>query len=328
MERFGLGISNCHPIATVTEAVHRAEALGAEVAFIAEDVGCRDAFQLATACAGITDRIRLSTGVVNPFTRAPMSLAMATSTLDEVSGGRAMLGLGTSSASLIESMLGIPRESPPRVMREATEIIRALLAGESVTYRGTRFVHVDAHLQARTTQPHIPIYFAAMGPQMLRLAGRMADGVLLNVFASPQYVRWAVAQIVEGADRAGRSPGEVTIAAWLAAYVDDDREAALNRSRMGLARMLSVSGQGELLLEHSDLDTRILGPIRETYSAYPDRGDLREAARRIPDDVAEQLALVGSADEVRERLDAYRGAGLELPVFAIGALERLYSGSV
>ena len=102
-------------------------------------------------------------------------------------------------------------------------------------------------------QQRIPIFFAAMGPQMLRLVGSAADGVLLNVGASVEYVRWAVNQIQAGAEAAGRTRGDVTVAAWITAYVTDDYAVGLQRAREWLATMLSIPRQGELLLETVDL---------------------------------------------------------------------------
>jgi 5,10-methylenetetrahydromethanopterin reductase len=308
----------------VIEGVAAAEQLGAEIAFIAEDINCRDSFELSALSALRTERIRLATGVVNPYTRNPTSLAMAIATLDEVSNGRALLGLGTSSPSLIQEQMGIPIGRPVRVMRETTEIVRALLQGSSVTYEGERHVYHDALLEAAPVQARIPIYFAAMGPLMLTLAGRIADGVLLNVGASPQYVRWAVARIGEGAESAGRAPEEVTVAAWMTAYVTDDYQAGLQKAREWLSVMLSIPRQGELLLERGGLDTGILQPIRAVVSGYPHRGDRAAAAAFIPPAVADQLTLIGSPDRVRARLAEYRAAGVDVPVLGPSALQSLY----
>lgn len=323
-ERFGLGVTNCRRAANVVQAVAEAESLGAEIAFIAEDVNCRDAFQLAALSARETSRIRLSTGVVNPFTRNPTSLAMAVATLDEVSDGRAALGLGTSSPSLIEGQMGIPSQGSVGVMREATEIIRGLLSGDMVTYSGDHFTYREAKLDVLPVQGRLPIYFAAMGPQMLRLAGRIADGVLLNVGASTEYVRWAVEQIEIGAAEEGRDWTEVTVAAWLTAYVVDDRAEGLRKAKEWLAGMLSIPRQGELLLEKAGFDASILPNIRQHHSAYPHTGDKVAAASFIPDEVAESLALIGTADQVRERVNQYRAAGVQVPVLGIGPLRSLY----
>jgi 5,10-methylenetetrahydromethanopterin reductase len=303
--------------------VREAEVLGAEVAFIAEDVNCRDVFQLAALCARETERIRLSTGVVNPYTRNPTSLAMALATLDEVSAGRAQLGMGTSSPSLITTQMGIEGGKPIVVMREATAIIRGLLAGEEVTVVGERFVYASARLEATPVQARIPIFFAAMGPQMLRLAGAVADGVLLNVGASVEYVQWAVGQVHAGAEVAGRDPAELTIAAWLTVYVTDDYDSSLKQARTWLATMLSVPRQGELLLEKTGLDTSVLPAIRALVNAYPHGGDREAAGQLLTPEVVERLTLIGNEVRVRERLAQYRAAGVQLPVMGVGALRRL-----
>ena len=323
---YGLGITNCRRVQEVMAGVREAEQLGADVAFIAEDINCRDAFELCALSAVQTDRIRLATGVVNPYTRNPTSLAMAIATLDEISGGRAILGLGTSSPSLLEEQMGIPIDKPVRVMREATEVVRALLSGKRVSYHGERFRYVEAQLEVRPVQPRVPIFFAAMGPMMLRLAGRMADGVLLNVGASTDYVRWAVEQVRAGAMAAGRDPKEITIAAWLTAYVSEDYEEGIRRAREWLAAVLSIPRQGELLLQKSDLDVSILTPIRDRVSGYPHRGDRATAAAHVPRDVAERLTLIGTPEHVAERVEEYRAAGVDMPVMSLAALRALFSG--
>lgn len=321
--RFGLGISNCRPTASVVNDILAAEERGAEIAFVSEDINCRDAFQIAALAALRTSRIRLATGVVNPYTRNPTALAMSIATLDEISHGRASLGLGSSSPSLIADQMGIPPGRSAQVLREATSIIRGLLAGESVTYRGERFTYHAAELEVQPVQPHIPIIFAAMGPLTLRLAGEIADGVLLNVGASLEYVHWAIDHIMRGAESVGRSRSDITVAAWFSTYVGSDRTASLTRARSWMATMLSIPRQGELLLAPAGFDTSILVPIRERFQAYPHRGDLAAAARFVPDDVVERLTLIGTPHEVLSRLAGYRSAGVDLPVLSSAAIQKL-----
>jgi 5,10-methylenetetrahydromethanopterin reductase len=322
-ERIGLGISNCRKAQDVINGVKRAEELGAEIAFVAEDVNCRDAFELCALASAATERIKISPGVVNPYTRNPTSLAMAVATLDEASGGRAMLGLGTSSPSLIEEQMGIPVGNGVGVMREATEIIRRLLIGDSVTYEGKHFRYRNAALAFPPVQRRIPIFFAAMGPLMLRLAGRLADGVLLNVGASTDYVRWAVGEIRAGAASVGRSPDEITVAAWLTVYVTDDYASGLQSAREWLATMLSIPRQGELLLGKAGFDLSILERIRSHVGGYPHTGDREVASEYVPEEVAEKLTLIGNIGRVSERLGEYRDSGVGLPVLGLSALRAL-----
>jgi len=323
-ERFGLGISNCRPALEVIDGVERAEGLGAEVAFVAEDIGCRDAFQLLAGAAATTERIRLATGVINPYTRNPTSVAMAVVTLDELSRGRAVLGMGSSSPHLIEEQMGIIHGPPVRVMRESAEIVRALLRGDEVTYAGERFQYQRARLQTSSEGRHVPIFFAAMGPRTLRLAGRMADGVLLNVGATAEYVTWAVVEIKRGAEQAGRDSAEITVAAWLTTYVSDDRGRALDRAKRWLAHTLSIPRQGELLLEHAGGDPAVLLPIRERVQAYPHGGDPAAAVSFVSDELAERMTLIGDVAEVKARIAEYREAGVQIPVLSISALGKVY----
>jgi 5,10-methylenetetrahydromethanopterin reductase len=323
-ERFALGITNCRSAEKVVAGINEAETLGAEIAFVAEDIGCRDAFELLAATATKTSRIRLATGVVNPYTRSPMALAMAIATLDDVSGGRAVLGIGSSSPEQIEVQLGIARRSTVSDMRESLEIVRRLLAGETVTYSGHRFSYADSRLEFATARARTPIFLAAMGPKMLRLAGAIADGVLLNVGASTQYVHWAVEHIRSGASEADRDLTEITVAAWLTAYIADDVESVMPRARQWLASTLSIRAQGELLLEHAEIDASILGPIRALVGAYPHSGDRAAAAQHVPREAIERMALVGNVRHVSDRVKEYRDAGVQLPVMAIGALRALY----
>jgi 5,10-methylenetetrahydromethanopterin reductase len=323
-ERFALGVTNCRPAADVVAAVAEAESLGADVAFIAEDINCRDSFVLGALAASKTAQIRVATGVANPYTRNPTSLAMAVATLDEVSGGRAVLGLGSSSPSLIEDQMGIPAGVSVAVMREAVTIIRGLLAGQTVAYEGRRFRYSGAELETRPVQQRVPIFLAAMGPQMLRLVGRLADGVLLNVGATTEYIRWAVTEIASGAEAAGRSMSDITIAAWLTAYVTEDRETALERARSWLAGMLSIPRQGELLLAHAGGDPAILPAIREACGLYPGRGDRAAGGRLISPELAERMTIIGGRERAMARLEEYRAAGVQVPVLSISAIQALF----
>jgi 5,10-methylenetetrahydromethanopterin reductase len=211
-------------------------------------------------------------------------------------------------------------------MREAVEIVRALLNGGTVTYAGRHFTYSEARLALRSVQAHIPIYFAAMGPLTLRLAGRLADGVLLNVGASTEYVRWAVQQVRAGVAAAGRRPEDVTIAAWHSVYVGDGDASGLRRAREWLATVLSIPRQGELLLEGANLDTSILEDIRARVGAYPHRGDPAAAAEFVPPAVAERLTIIGTVPTVRQRLQEYRSAGVDLPILGPRALRAVFGG--
>jgi len=320
--RLAVGVSNCRPLANVLETIVGAERLGAGCVFVAEDIGCRDSFALCTAAAQTTSTIKLAVGVANPYTRSPMSLAMAAATLDEASDGRAVLGLGSSSPEMLHQ-LGLAQQKPLRVMREAVEVVRALLTGESVTHDGEILRYRDSVLNARPVQSQVPIYFAAMGPQMLRLAGRIADGVILNVGASPAYVRWAVSQVTTGVVAAERSQSDVTIAAWMSVYRTDLDDQSEERARQWLARVLSIPRQGELLLQQSPYRRGMLDDIRNHVTGYPHSGDAGAAARYVPDELLQDMVVLGDAPYVRGRIEEYRRAGVDLPIVPLSTMRDL-----
>src|SRR5205823_10752753 len=127
-------------------------------------------------------------------------------------------------------------------------------------------------------------------------------------------------EIRAGAQSAGRSMNDVTVAGWLTVYVTQDYEAGLQRAREWLSTMLAIPRQGELLLEGAGLETSMLPRIRALVSAYPHAGDAIQAARHVPPDVADQLAIIGTPERVQVRLEAYREAGLQVPVLGLTAL--------
>jgi 5,10-methylenetetrahydromethanopterin reductase len=318
-----LGISNCRAAEDAMRAVVEAERQGVKTAFISEDIGCRDAFQLAAAAAERTQDIRLAIGVANPYTRSPVALAMSAATLDELSQGRAILGLGSSSPEIIQDQLGIPYGRRITVMREAVQIIRTLLNGDEISVDGEHF-HLSAyHLELGRTPRSIPIYLAAMGPLMLQLAGRIADGVILNTGSTPAHIAWATEQIQHGAASADRQRNQVTIAVWVAAYIGSDVAVLFERARRWAAAALSIRGQGELLLEKAGLPLNFLPRIRAHYQAYPHRGDLERAALEVPDEVVSTLAVVGQPDEAQARLGTYLAAGANILILGPTPLRRL-----
>ena len=184
-------------INTVAELVKRAENKGFSTAWFAEDYFLRDAITAMSFTAALTKRIKLGTGIINPYTRHPILIAETIATLSEAAGGRIFLSLGTGVGPLIEQM-GIKFRKPLTTIREAVEIIRNALTGNPVTFEGEVFNIRDVRLgynpylsqlgEFKLKRGNIPIYIAAIGPKMLQLAGKIGDGVLLTAGCSPNYV--------------------------------------------------------------------------------------------------------------------------------------------
>jgi len=256
--------------------------------------------------AATTDRVKLGVGVVNPYTRHPVLLAMAAATLDRVSSGRLLLGLGRSERDVIQDRLGVPYERPRRRLADTVSVVRRLLAGERLDEPGARGVR----LALAPVQASVPIYLAAIGPRALRLAGRIADGVLLNAYAPVGYVRWAVAEVAAAARAAGRDPAAVDIACMLVVRLTDDPASLGPALRRRLARLLDEPHVGELLLEKGGFDATILPRLR----AAMERGSEAEAAGLVTEAMLDAFYVRGPAAVCRARIGDYRAAGAALPL--------------
>ena len=260
--------------------------------------------------AATTDRIRLGVGVVNPFARSPALLGMGAATLDRLSGGRMMLGLGRSDVDVIHGRMGIDYRTPLARLRGTVAALRSMWDGDRVSteYAGVRLNNVG--LAIRPMQERLPIYLAAIGPRALRLAGEVADGVLLNAYAPVEYIRWAASVVRESAETAGRDPESVDITCMLIVRLTDDPDAMVPSLQERVARLIAEPFTGEALLEHGGFDPSILGPVRQHIEA----GDEAGAARYVSEELARACYLLGDASECRRRIQEYIDAGVDTPL--------------
>src|SRR5437588_6181309 len=199
----------------------RAEQSGFGAAWFPE-ITFGDAFGPATAVATKTERIELGTGVVGIWSRSPVTMALQAATLNELSEGRLLLGVGLQARGYVEGWHGQRYERPVRAMREFVTILRRILSGEAVTFEGEIFSVEGFQLQMQPPERQARIYMAAIGPQMTRLAGELADG-LLGYCYSAEYVRDSVMpNLRAGAERAGRSLDDFDVACGFPAIVSPD----------------------------------------------------------------------------------------------------------
>ena len=287
-----------------------AQESGFDSLWVTERYFHEETFSMLGFLAAATEDIGLGVGVANPYTRNPALLAMASATLDRISGGRFLLGLGRSDRSVIQGRMGMPYSSPLATLEEAATIIRDLLAGERVTATEGRFRLRNAHLETRPVQQRPPIYLAAIGPKALRLAGAVADGVLLNTYTPTAYVKYAVEEVRKSAREAGREPDSVDIACMLTVRLTDDPEGIRPGLKQRIVRLLEEPEVGEILLDKGGFDPSILGPIRESV----ERDGGKDAVGLISDDMVESFYLVGPASRCKERIAEYRDAGVDLPL--------------
>lgn len=239
MARFGVRLEN-DPTLTpqdYQELAAQAERNGFEAVWVPEGGG-RDSLTSLATIAMKTSTVMLGTGILPIFARTPTNTAMGAAGMAAVSNGRFVLGLGVGHAPTVESRDGVPFKQPMTRMRETIQIVKALLAGEQVDFPGKQFKITGASMGAATPKSKVPIYIAALGPQMLELAGELADGVLMN-WTAVDYLQEAVGHIKRGAEKAGRDPEEIDIAGYVRVAVGDDVSASRDSLRRQVARYAS-----------------------------------------------------------------------------------------
>ncbi len=310
MARLGMVLYHGIESGAALESYARAaETAGYESLWVTERYFHEETFTLLGFLAAITKRLKLGVGVTNPYTRHSALLAMASATLDRVSGGRFILGMGRSEPFIIRDRLGLDYRQPRTVLAEAVGNIRDLLGGNRVDTTGEHVTMRDTRLAILPVQQRMPIYLAALGPQALRLAGAVADGVILNAYVPTGYVRYAVREIREAARQAGRDPEAIDITCMLVVRLTPDAGALLPGLKQRLVRLLAEPYVGEILLAQGGFDADILKPLRATASR-PDA----DATELITDDMVEAFYLIGDAATCRARIAEYRAAGVDAPL--------------
>jgi probable F420-dependent oxidoreductase len=289
-----------------------AEQLGYELV-LDNHVANRDGLLTLAAYADSTSRVKLGTGVYPAFLQSTVSLAQQAATLDEILGGRLVLGLGTSHEPVIEGWHGrdFPA-SPLTAMRETVAALRSLFAEGRADVEGA-YVRVGGfRFHGFAPRPDIPIYLSALGPRMLELAGEVADGVVLWL-CEPGYVAdTVVPHLARGADRAGRDPADVEVVAAITCAVADEPEAAVTTFRRALVPYLSLPFYRRML------ERAGFGDDLRRFDAGAAAGDVERAAGGVSGAMVHALAGIGPAESVRGKVEEYRQAGVTLP--AVGPL--------
>src|SRR5436305_8909507 len=292
------------------EVVQEAERLGYDSVWAAEAYGSDTATVLAWLAGG-TDKIKLGSAIFQMPGRSPTMTAMTAATIDLLSGGRMLLGLGTSGPQVAEGWHGQSFARQLQRTREYVAVVRMALARERVEYHGETIElplpdgpGKPLKLMISPVQERIPIYLAAIGPNNTALAGEIADG-WIPTFFSPEYVSEFRKLLQEGADRAGRSLDDFDIAPTVNAYVSDDRELARNLVRPLLA--LYIGGLGSRKQNfYNNLVQRygFEAAAEEVQDLYLE-GKKAEAGEAIPDELIDLVSLCGPADSVRDRVQAF-----------------------
>jgi len=307
MTRIGVAFSGGLAPADIVECVTLAEALGYESAWVAEGHG-GDQFAILGACALATQRIRLGTSISSVFVRSAPTIGMAAATVDQLANGRFILGLGSSHRVQVEPEHGIAFVQPTARLRDTIAIVRALVRDGVVSHRGETVTIERFDLWFAPLRPAIPIYVAALFPRLLELAGELAEGALLT-WPTPRTIARAVEHVAIGARRAGREAGAVDVASLIPCAVADSVAAAREAMRPAVGLYAGFFPRYNRLLAEAGFEEA----VRAIKDAF-DRGGREAAAKVVPDELIDAVALAGTPDTCRERLAAYRRAGLALPI--------------
>ena len=309
MERIGLSFSGGLPPTDIVDCIQLADELGYESAWMAEGHG-GDQFSVLTACALRTKNILLGTSITSVFVRSAPTIAMAAATVDHFSQGRFVLGLGTSHKVQVEPEHGLLFEKAVPRLRECVQIVRSLLQKGEVSYQGSVYNIENFDFWFEPYRREIPIYVAAVFPKMLEVCGEIAQGALMT-WCTLEHAETAAWHVAEGAKRAGRNPNEVEVATLLPCAAGSSGEGAMEGLKTNIARYAARFPRYRRLMENAGF-TEELQAVRRAWN----EGDQEKAIRLVPAELIDKIALVGSADQCRARLEEYRRAGITQPIIS------------
>ena len=306
----GVNLStNVSHFSDVVSVVKYGEELGYDSVWLSDRV--RDTYVNLTACALATSRIRLQTGMINPYTRHPVINIRAIASVDEISGGR--MGAGIAVGNMVEMTkdLGFDTKSGYARVREFGIIARRLLAGETVTFEGKYFKIQDVKL-GMPCRKDIPIYVAGQGPKIFEVAGEIGDGAIIP-YTDPRVIEHAKKSVRTGAERAGRNADSIGLVSWLPTYITNEKQKVID----------SLRGYGALMTLFSPLDwLKSFGVTQEQFDVIK-RGYakgahvdpkleaeyVKKAKEHVSDDLVQLFTLVGTTQEINNKIEDLRKSG-------------------
>jgi 5,10-methylenetetrahydromethanopterin reductase len=298
------------PVAQLVERARLAEANGYNAVWVADERFYREVYSCLGQIAANTAKVLLGPCVTDPFARHPALTAMAIATLDEISGGRGILGIGAGVSGFAE--LGIDRRKPARAIREAIELIRALLRGETADFDGEVIAFDHGRLSFSPPRSEVPIYVASNGPLGQRVAAAIADGVIMEACASVAEVRAFRTAVDNAARKAGRDPQAIRIIARLNTCVAADGRAARDAVRPVVARYLGAGRLRSRTAATQGLTLPAEAVARVAGAAYA--AGVTPYLPLVPfvtDRHVDAFTLAGTVDEVTEHAIALREAGAD-----------------
>ncbi|HUF52302.1 MAG TPA: LLM class flavin-dependent oxidoreductase [Dehalococcoidia bacterium] len=309
--QFGFGRENWDK---TIDFIVEAEKLGVDYVWSAEAWGSDGISPLAFAAAR-TSKVKLGTAILQAGTRTPALIGMTCATMNALTGGRFILGLGTSGPQVIEGWHGIPFKMPVTRMREIVDIARIVQSGEKVSYDGKVYKlplpggEGKAIRSAMGATDSVPVYLATLSPKSLEMTGEIADGWLGTSFM-PEHADVFFDHIRTGAQKAGRSMDEIDLQAGGTVAFSDDLESLIPPRKPGLAFTLGAMGSKQHNFYNAAFQRAGYQDIAQKAQQLWIDGDRPAAAALIPDEMVLQTNLLGTEAHVKDRIRAYRDAGV------------------
>jgi 5,10-methylenetetrahydromethanopterin reductase len=293
--KFGIEFVPNEPLDKIAKLVKLAEDVGFEYAWITDHYNNKNVYEALALIADATETIELGPGVTNPYVRAPAITAAAIATLDEISNGRATLGIGPGDKATFDA-LGIEWTKPVSTIIDAVAEMRTLLAGEK-TEGGAQLGGV------KTVRDAVPIYQGAQGPKMLETAGEIADGVLINA-SNPKDYEVAIPLIKKGAEAAGKTLADIDVGAYTATSIGPDSEAAKNAAKIVVAFIAAGSPPPVFARHGLPEDTGA------KFGGFIGKGDFGGAIGAVDEALLDAFSVCGTPDEFIPKIKALEEGGV------------------
>ncbi|HSE84414.1 MAG TPA: LLM class flavin-dependent oxidoreductase [Thermodesulfobacteriota bacterium] len=285
-----------------------AEELGYDSLWVPEMWG-KDAFSILGLFAVHTKKIKLGTGIIPVFSRTPAIIAQTIATLDEISEGRIILGLGISGPIVIENWHGIKFEKPIERTKEYVEIIRIILSGDRANYEGEIFKLKDFRLQFNPLRKDIPIYIASLGTKNIRLTGEIADG-WIPFLVPKEYIPEAKRELAAGAKVKGRDLDQITVCSYIPACISKDADLSKKLIQEHIAYY--IGGMGTFY--HNVMSRYGFRENADRILEAWKKGNKTQAILSVSDEMLDSIAILGTGEKGKRKIEEYRDVGVDLPV--------------
>lgn len=307
MVKFGVGLVSDEGCDVSVRHAVRAEKAGVDYVFMSEQLKGRNVHVCLTTIAHRTKKVIIGPGITNPYLIHPVATAQILASINEAAPGRVVCGIGAGDVNSLRRV-GVRQVKPVAAVREAVQIIRTIIAGEAVDIDGEVFKISNARLRFLTSD-HLPIFIGAQGDRMLRLAGEVGDGVIVNA-ADPGECERAIRIVRRGGEEACRSMEEFVWAAAMPFSIAGKTEEALKPLRSKVATV--AAGSDAKVLERHDISLRDREKVREALL----RGDSGEIAATVTSDMIDSLSIAGTPDVCAEKIDQLIKAGVTLVILS------------